>query len=382
MGVLAFFKYSNFFISNIDSVFGLSIPLLEIALPIGISFYTFQTMSYTIDVYKGITKVQYNPVNFGAYVTLFPQLIAGPIVQYKTVAYDLDNRKDEHLTFAEGVKTFTLGLAKKVLIANNVGLLCSTVYGLEQSQMTVLSSWLGIIAFSLQIYFDFSGYSDMAIGLGKMFGFEFNINFDYPYISQNVTEFWRRWHISLGSWFREYLYIPLGGNRVSKWKHLRNIFIVWFCTGFWHGAGWNFIVWGLYFGILLAAEKMFLLKALEKVPQVLRHMYLLLIVVISWVFFSVEDMGQCMNYLGNMFCLSGIPLVDDRAVYLLYTNAVILVAAAVSSTPIFRNLFAKLKSKNELLHEVVCLICCVFVWFAATASLVSNSYNPFLYFRF
>ena len=382
LGVLGFFKYSNFFISNIDSVFGLSIPLLEIALPIGISFYTFQTMSYTIDVYKGTTKVQYNPVSFGAYVTLFPQLIAGPIVQYKTIAEELDNRKNEHLTFASGIKTFTVGLGKKVLIANSVGQLWDTVIGLEQTQMTVLTSWLGIIAFSLQIFFDFSGYSDMAIGLGRMFGFEFNINFDYPYISQSVTEFWRRWHISLGTWFREYLYIPLGGNRVCKWKFYRNIFIVWFCTGFWHGANWNFIIWGLYFGVLLVLEKTFLLKVLAAVPRVFRHIYLLLTVIVSWVFFAIEDVSVCMNYLGNMFCLNGLSLYDDRAVYLLYTNALILILAIIFSMPLFTKTLEKIKAKNETFYQILCLVGCLFVWFASTASLVSNSYNPFLYFRF
>ncbi len=382
LGVLAFFKYSNFFISNIDSIFGLSIPLLEIALPIGISFYTFQTMSYTIDVYKGSTVVQYNPINFGAYVTLFPQLIAGPIVQYKTIAEALDNRKNEHFTFASGVKTFTVGLAKKVLIANRVGELWQIISGLESEQMTVLTSWLGIIAFSLQIFFDFSGYSDMAIGLGRMFGFEFNINFDYPYISQSVTEFWRRWHISLGTWFREYLYIPLGGNRVCRWKFYRNIFVVWFCTGFWHGAGWNFIIWGLYFGILLVIEKTFLLKVLDRIPRVLRHIYLILIIIVSWVFFAIEDMSVCMNYLGNMFFVNGIPLYNDKAIYLLYTNALMILIGIIFSMPLFTGILEKIKNKNPLLYDILCLAGCIFVWFASTASLVSNSYNPFLYFRF
>lgn len=382
IGVLAFFKYSDFFIANLDNVLGLSVPLLKIALPIGISFYTFQAMSYTIDVYRGDAEVQFNPISFGAYVMLFPQLIAGPIVRYKTIAYELDYRKDEYKTFCGGIKTFTAGLAKKVLIANNVGMLWDTVSGLPQSEMTVLTSWLGIVAFSLQIYFDFSGYSDMAIGLGRMFGFEFNINFNYPYISQSVTEFWRRWHISLGTWFREYLYIPLGGNRVEKWKVYRNIFIVWFCTGFWHGAGWNFIIWGLYFGVLLIVEKSFMLKALEKAPRFLRHVYLLLIVIISWVFFSVEDMGQCVQYLADMFFLSGIPLVNDRAIYLLYTNSVIIAAAILCSTSLFKNMSLKLEKRSIGVYTAAALAACLFVWFTSTASLVSNSYNPFLYFRF
>ena len=382
LGVLAFFKYSNFFLSNVEAFTGLSIPLLKIALPIGISFYTFQTMSYTIDVYKGSTKVQYNPISFGAYVTLFPQLIAGPIVQYKTVAEELDNRKDEHLTLSSGIKTFTVGLAKKVIVANSVGQIWDTVISLPESETSVLASWIGIIAFSLQIYFDFSGYSDMAIGLGRMFGFEFNINFNYPYISQSVTEFWRRWHISLGTWFREYLYIPLGGNRVSKWKFYRNLFIVWFCTGFWHGAGWNFIIWGLYFGVLLVIEKAFLLKVLAAVPRVFRHVYLLIIVIVSWVFFAVEDMSVCVDFLGNMFFVGGVPLYNDRAVYLLYTNVFILLLAIAFSMPLFTGLLSKFREKCPVVYEYFCLAGCLLVWFVSTASLVSSSYNPFLYFRF
>jgi alginate O-acetyltransferase complex protein AlgI len=277
-------------------------------------------MSYTIDVFRGVTSVQKNIISFGAYVTLFPQLIAGPIVQYKTIAEQLDNRTDELKTFGDCVKVFTVGLAKKVLLANNIGALWTTVSELPQSEMTVLTAWLGIIAFAFQIYFDFSGYSDMAIGLGRMFGFDFCMNFNYPYISQSATEFWRRWHMSLGSWFREYLYIPLGGNRVVKWKFFRNLFIVWFCTGFWHGAGWNFIIWGLFFGVLLVIEKQFLLKWMEKIPRVFRHIYLLVVVLISWVFFAIEDMSVCGRYLATMFGFGGVPFADERFIYLLLTN--------------------------------------------------------------
>ncbi|MBQ2721266.1 MAG: MBOAT family protein [Clostridia bacterium] len=382
LGCLGFFKYSNFFIDNINNIFGLGIKFLEVVLPIGISFYTFQTMSYTIDVYRGATSVQRNLISFGAYVTLFPQLIAGPIVQYKTIAEQLDNRTDEMKTFGDGVKIFTVGLAKKVLLANNIGALWTTVSELPQSELTVMTAWLGIIAFAFQIYFDFSGYSDMAIGLGRMFGFEFCMNFNYPYISQSATEFWRRWHMSLGAWFREYLYIPLGGNRVAKWKFFRNIFIVWFCTGFWHGAGWNFIIWGLYFGVLLVIEKQFLLKWMEKIPRVFRHIYLLVIVLISWVFFAIEDMSVCGKYLATMFGFGGVPFADERFVYLLLTNAVILVVlifAAIPTLPYIKN---KLMPKYGKALEIAAIPASLVIWFLVTASLVSGSFNPFLYFRF
>ena len=382
LGCLGFFKYCNFFINNINNIFGLGIDFLEIALPIGISFYTFQTMSYTIDVYRGATGVQKNPISFGAYVTFFPQLIAGPIVQYKTIAEQLDNRTNEYQTFGNGVKTFTVGLAKKVLLANNIGALWTTVSTLPKSEMTVVTAWLGIIAFAFQIFFDFAGYSDMAIGLGRMFGFEFCINFNYPYISQTVTEFWRRWHISLGSWFREYLYIPLGGNRVKPWRHILNLFIVWFCTGFWHGAGWNFIIWGLYFGVLLIIEKQFLFKFLWSIPRVFRHIYSLLAVLIGWVFFAIEDISECGSYLATMFGFGGVPFADGRSVYLLYTNAVIFVISILASMPTIPFIRQKLSPALQKAVPVITVIACIVIWFLSTASLVSGSYNPFLYFRF
>ncbi len=382
LGVLAFFKYSNFFIGNINNIFGFKIELINLALPIGISFYTFQAMSYTIDVYRGVTAVQHNFISFGAYVTFFPQLIAGPIVQYKTIAEQLDNRTNETSMFGSGVKTFTVGLAKKVLLANNIGMLWSEVSSLPQSEMTVLTAWLGIIAFAFQIYFDFSGYSDMAIGLGRMFGFEFCVNFDYPYISQSATEFWRRWHISLGTWFREYLYIPLGGNRVSQPKFFRNILIVWFCTGFWHGAGWNYIFWGLYFGILLIAEKKFLLKWFKKIPSVFRHVYLITVVLISWVLFAIEDISDCFGYLASMFGFGGVPIADERSIYLLSTNTVLIVISIVASIPILPYIQKKLSEKQSVVCETVTIIASICIWFLVTASLVSGSYNPFLYFRF
>jgi len=382
LAILAFFKYADFFIGNINGILGTSIPLLNIALPVGISFYTFQTLSYTIDVYRKDAPVQPNFISFGAYIALFPQLIAGPIVRYLTIAEQLNERSCDEDKFASGIKTFTVGLAKKVLLANTIGALWDTVIALPQSEVSVLTSWLGIIAYAFQIYFDFSGYSDMAIGLGRMLGFEFDKNFDYPYASQSVTEFWRRWHISLGTWFREYLYIPLGGNRVAKWRYFLNIFIVWFCTGFWHGAGWNFILWGLYFGLLLVIEKAFLLKLLQKIPRLFRHVYLLLTVLFSWVFFAIDDMSVVGRYFGNMFGLGGVPFINDRFIYLFYTNAILIAILGICATPLCENLKNKLALKNRKIFLVATLVGCLFVWIVSTTYLVSSSYNPFLYFRF
>lgn len=382
LAILGFFKYADFFIANVNGLLGTAIPLVGLELPIGISFYTFQTLSYTIDVYRKDAPVQKNIISFGAYIALFPQLIAGPIVRYLTIADQLNERHCDGDKFASGVKTFTVGLAKKILCANTIGELWDTVIALPQSEMSVVTSWLGIIAFALQIYFDFSGYSDMAIGLGRMLGFEFDKNFDYPYVSRSVTEFWRRWHISLGTWFREYLYIPLGGNRVGKWRHFLNIFIVWFCTGFWHGAGWNFILWGLYFGVLLVVEKTFLLNILKKLPRWVGHVYTLLIVLFSWVFFAIDDMSVVGQYFGNMFGFGGLPFINGRGVYLLYTNVILLVVLFLCATPLFENLKNRLAQKNRKVFMVATLVGCIAVWLVATSYMVSSSYNPFLYFRF
>ena len=301
LGMLSYFKYADFFITNVNHSFGSQLPLLNLALPIGISFYTFQTMSYTIDLYRGHIPVQKNIISFGAYVAMFPQLVAGPIVTYSSVAKELDHRIITFDSFGEGTIRFIEGLGKKVLQANNIGLLWDQISKTSTGELSILSSWLGVIAFGLQLYFDFSGYSDMAIGLGKMLGFTFPENFNYPYISRSVTEFWRRWHMTLGSWFREYVYIPLGGNRVSTARFYSNIFVVWFLTGFWHGAGWNFIVWGLFFGILMIIERGFLLKRLEKIPHWMSHVYLLFVILISWVFFSQNSLGEALTYLKVMF---------------------------------------------------------------------------------
>ncbi len=384
LAVLGFFKYSDFILGNINAIFGVDIPLLNLPLPIGISFYTFQTMSYTIDIYRGDAKMQPNIISFGSYVALFPQLIAGPIVQYKTIAEQLDNRRENFDDFSVGVTRFMTGLGKKVLLANSAGLIWDAVVASNVSELPVLTAWIGILAYTFQIYFDFSGYSDMAIGLGKIFGFHFLENFDYPYMSKSITEFWRRWHISLGSWFRDYLYIPLGGNRNGFAKQIRNICIVWLATGIWHGASWNFVIWGAYFGVLLIIEKLFLLKALKKAPSIIGHIYTLFLVIISWVIFAIEDMSVVFKYIGAMFGAGG-SFADTNSLYMLVTNGLLLVILAVASTNLPKKIAEKTLStdfgkgtgglvlKNALF---------VAIFILCTAYLVDASYNPFLYFRF
>ena len=318
--ILGFFKYEGFVLDSLSAVLPVDIPYRAMALPIGISFYTFQILSYIIDVYRGHVKVQTNLLDFALYVTMFPQLIAGPIVQYADVDRQLHVRKESWGKFGEGSMFFIRGLAKKVLLANTIGMVYTEVAALAPGKVSVLSAWIGCISYAFQIYFDFSGYSDMAIGLGKMFGFEFLKNFDYPYISQSITEFWRRWHISLGSWFREYVYIPLGGNRVPVIKHLRNLLIVWFLTGLWHGAAWNFVAWGLYYGLILILEKYFLSRVLERLPAVIRHIYSLVLVLIGWVFFFSPTLGGAVDYIQLMFGVGANGLVDSEGLYLLTTN--------------------------------------------------------------
>lgn len=383
LALLGFFKYSDFVIANINNIFGTSIALLNLPLPIGISFYTFQTMSYTVDVYRGDAKVQKNIISFGAYVALFPQLIAGPIVTFKTIAEQLDNRRESFDDFASGVSRFITGLGKKVLFANSAGLIWDTVLAMETDTLPVLTAWIGIIAYTFQIYFDFSGYSDMAIGLGRMFGFHFLENFNYPYMSKSITEFWRRWHISLGTWFRDYVYIPLGGNRCGFPKQIRNICVVWLLTGLWHGANWNFILWGAYFGVLLIIEKLFLLDILKKLPSVVSHFYTLFIVVISWAIFAIEDMGKLGAYLGAMFGAGG-KLLDESSLYLLITNGILFAILALASTDIPKRFAARVNNAlaerpaNALVQNAFF----VAVFLLCTAYLVDASYNPFLYFRF
>ena len=375
--ILVTFKYYDFLAGSLNSITGWNIPLLGVSMPIGISFYTFQTMSYTIDVYRKDAPVQRNIVTFGTFVTLFPQLIAGPIIQYKSVADQLQCRREDLEKFVSGIQRFCVGLAKKVLLANAVGKLWDVFLATDTAELTVLGGWLGLIAYAFQIYFDFSGYSDMAIGLGRMFGFEFIENFNYPYISRSVVEFWKRWHISLTNWFREYVYFPLGGNRVSKPKWIRNILIVWLLTGIWHGAGWNFLLWGLYYALFMLAERLFLGKWLDKLPAVVRHIYAMVVVLVGWGLFAIEDMSQLGHYL--MVCFGGGALVDAFTLYQLWSYLPMLVILTFAATPAGRKLYLRLPEKvQSVLTPVLVLLSLVL----CTASLVDASYNPFLYFRF
>lgn len=356
LSLLGFFKYADFLIGTVDSLTGAGINLLKIALPIGISFYTFQTMSYTIDVYRGEAKVQKNLISFGAYVTMFPQLIAGPIVQYKTIDRQLRTRKETAGQFAYGIHRFMIGLGKKVLLANNAGALWDTVSSMEHTQIPVVMSWMGLAAYTFQLYFDFSAYSDMAIGLGHMFGFRFLENFNYPYISKSITEFWRRWHISLSTWFRDYVYIPLGGNRVGVWKHIRNILVVWMLTGIWHGASWNFVLWGLYYGILLLIEKFVLGKYLKKLPGVFQHIYCMFFVMLGWNLFVFDDMSAGISFARALFGTYGAGFCSRETLYLLYNNAVLMVLLILGSTQLPARagnwICAKLRGKETILTIV------------------------------
>lgn len=375
LAILVFFKYWDFIAGNLNALTGLQLPVLGLPLPIGISFYTFQTMSYTIDVYRQDAPVQKNPIAFGAYVTLFPQLIAGPIVRYKSVADQLEERREDLDKFVSGVRRFTVGAAKKVLLANAIGQLWDQ--SLASESLTAVGAWLGLAAYAFQIYFDFSGYSDMAIGLGRMFGFEFLENFNYPYISRSVVEFWKRWHISLTTWFREYVYFPLGGNRVPKWKWIRNILIVWTLTGIWHGAGWNFLLWGLYYGAWMLAERLFLGKWLEKLPGAVRHIYTMFIVLIGWALFAVEDMGRLGAYFSSLFGGGGwFSAVDG---YRLRTYLPTLVILTIGSTPLMGKLWDRLGERTRAVLQPLLVLGALIL---CTASLVDAGYNPFLYFRF
>lgn len=379
LGLLGFFKYIGFIGETLNMVMPfLNIPILEIALPIGISFYTFQTMSYTIDVYKNTVKVQKNIITFGTYVSLFPQLIAGPIVRYEDVAEQLMHRKETLQEFTDGVKLFLIGLSKKVLLANEMGNLWDAVRE-SGAQSGALGSWVGIIAYTFQIYFDFCGYSEMAMGLGKMFGFDFLKNFDYPYISKSITEFWRRWHISLGTWFREYVYIPLGGNRKGLSRQIINIAVVWFLTGLWHGASWNFILWGLYFGVLLMIEKLFMLKVLKKAPAVIAHIYSIIIILFGWVLFYFEDLGEMGVFLSRMFGSDGFMMSGDISTTII-SYIPLLIAAAVTSTPLISKLYHRIKNKPVL--YIIDNAGCMLALLLCTAALVSSDYNPFLYYKF
>ncbi len=378
IGLLMYFKYANFIIQNINLWLNNKIDFIYVALPIGISFYTFQMLSYLIDVYNKKAKVQKNILKLAMYISLFPQLIAGPIVRYTTIDNQIDNRTHTIEKFSLGVRRFIIGLSKKVLIANVLGELANTF--LTSNEMSILYYWLYAISAMLQIYFDFSGYSDMAIGLGKMFGFEFMENFNYPYIAKSITDFWRRWHISLGSWFRDYVYIPLGGNRTSKIKWLRNILIVWLLTGLWHGAAWNFVIWGLYFGIILIIEKLFLAKYLEKLPKILSHLYVLLLVMISFIIFNGENVTQILSRIGGLIGIGGIPIVSPESLYYLKSYFVVMVCGIIFATPLVKNIF--LSTKKEKLKNVLEPIALVCLLILCTSYIVDGSFNPFLYFRF
>lgn len=376
IALLAIFKYADFFISSFNAVTGLSIPLLRLALPIGISFYTFQCLSYTIDVYRGDAEAQRNLISFGAYVSLFPQLIAGPIVRYVDVAKELDQRTHSWENVTLGLRRFLVGLGKKVLLANQFGELTNLFRASDEK--SVLFYWMYAIAFTLHIYFDFSGYSDMAIGLGRVFGFRFIENFDYPYLSRSIREFWRRWHMSLGSWFRDYVYIPLGGNRVPLTRWIFNTLVVWMLTGLWHGASWNFVIWGLMFAVLLMLEKF--VPALGKLPRVLSHIYVLVLVVISFVIFNATDMAQAGADLAGMFGIADVPVLTQETLYYLRSYGVLFVLGFIGATPLVRNACRKVENTRviALLEPIVMLA----LLLLCTAYLVDGSFNPFLYFRF
>ena len=379
--LLAYCKYADFFLENFNAVTGLSLPLLKIALPIGISFYTFQIASYEIDVYRGDVAAQRNFIDFAAYVAMFPQLIAGPIVRYRDIAPQLKERTHSLEAAASGASRFAVGLAKKVLIANVLAQLVSAYKA--SAEQTVLYAWLYAIAFTLQIYFDFSGYSDMAIGLGRIFGFTFPENFAYPYISKSITEFWRRWHISLGTWFRDYLYIPLGGSRCSRARHIFNILVVWMATGFWHGAAWNFIFWGLFYAVLLIAEKFFLLPALKK-GSVLPHIYVLLAVTLGFVLFDASSVSDALHWLGALFGVGAAPGLGTEAVYMLRSYGVVLALAALGATPLPARFLKRAQEAKPLapVMAVAAPLSTLALLALCTAFLVDGSFNPFLYFRF
>ena len=370
LSLLAIFKYSNFIISNLN-IFGIKITGFNIMLPLGISFFTFQTMSYSIDVYRGNIKYEKNFINFMTYVCMFPQLVAGPIVRYSDISKELQKREHSFKNFSEGIFRFLTGLFKKVLIANYMGLIFDLI-AKNTSSISLATAWIGAICYTFQIFFDFSGYSDMAIGLGKMLGFNYPENFNYPYISKSITEFWRRWHITLSVWFKDYVYIPLGGNRVSKKRHIFNLFLVWFLTGLWHGASWNFVIWGLYFFVLLILEKYLFSKI--KIPNFLAHIITLFLIIISWVIFAFDDLNVLTTYLGKMFVNKSI--VDNSTIFFLKNYIILFIVAIICSTPIIK----KLKPKKYFKPLIVVVY--LFLFIITIASLVSDSYNPFLYFRF
>ncbi len=378
LGVLGFFKYADFLVENVNRLFGAQVHPLDLPLPIGISFYTFQTLSYLIDLYRGTIRVQKSLLSFGVYISLFPQLIAGPIVKYRDIEAQLTERKESWVKYSRGLTRFVVGLAKKLLLANTLGAVYTSIQAMDVRGLSALTAWTGIACYTLQIYFDFSGYSDMAIGLGKMFGFSFNENFRYPYIASSVTDFWRRWHISLSSWFRDYVYIPLGGNRRKVPRVIFNLLVVWLLTGLWHGAAWNFVLWGLYYGVLLILEKFVLGDVLERIPSPVRHLLTMLIVMCGWVLFSAPDLSAALLYLKAMFG-GGAGWTDGTGAYLLTTNLAVLLCGAFCATPLYRRILEHFDAKwvfraGMVAYPLLFALCVIF--------LVSETYNPFLYFRF
>lgn len=380
IAVIGVFKYTDFVIANVNGIFGSDLPLANIIMPIGISFFTLQSMSYVFDVYMGTVAVQKNLLSVATYIALFPQLVAGPIVRYETVAEELEKRQETVKKATEGVIRFIYGLSKKMIIANALGKAATEIFEMPADLRGTAIAWLGAIFYALHIFFDFGGYSDMAIGLGKVFGFTFLENFDYPYISKSITEFWRRWHISLGTWFRDYLYIPLGGNRHGKWRQVLNIAIVWALTGLWHGASWNFVIWGVYFAIILILEKFVLLKLLKKLPAFISHIYALILILIGWVIFNSADMAAVFEYIGNMFNVTAFSLSLDRCIYHLMQYKFELVCGVVLSIPLTKTVSAKLWDKTwfQVARRVLALVLLgVSVMYVA-----GTSFNPFIYFRF
>ena len=382
LGLLAIFKYSGFFVRTINSVFGLSLADPGIPLPIGISFYTFQSMSYTIDLYMRNISVQKNPVTFATYVTLFPQIVAGPIVRYSDVQNEINHRTISIDMFGEGVAIFIKGLAKKVLLANNIGALWATIKAQEISSLPAATAWIGILAFTFQIYFDFSGYSDMAVGLGKMLGFNFPENFNFPYVSKSVSEFWRRWHITLGSWFRSYVYIPLGGNRKGLVRTLINLFITWMLTGFWHGASWNFLIWGIYFGVIIILERLFLGNWLKKLPAFLQIAYSFILVVFGWVLFEFYEMSQVFSFFGAMFGANGVGFANADTLYYLLSYIIVFALCIFFSSDKSKAIFEAVKNKFPKLVEYAIPVVAIITLLICTAYLVDATFNPFIYFNF
>lgn len=384
--IMGIFKYLGFAVQSINDIGGLNLSVPQIALPIGISFFTFQSISYVVDVYREHGKVLKSPLDVGLYIALFPQLIAGPIVRYETIAGEIHGRRETEKDFAEGIVRFIIGLSKKVLLSNQFALIADKAYALEGTgDLTVVFAWLGAISYMLQIYFDFGGYSDMAIGLGKMFGFHFDENFNFPYIAKSVSDFWRRWHISLSTWFRDYVYIPLGGNRVSKFKHVRNIFVVWLLTGIWHGANWTFMAWGVYFGLILIIEKFTGLDKFLSKSKVLGHVYTLFLVLISWVLFRANSLGEAFSYIGCMFGLNDVPVSNDLAHLYFVENLYVLIIGCFACIPFSkkaRGLYNKLSHTAQNMVKGIAMILLAIMFFVSVSYLVKGTYNPFIYFNF